>query len=210
MRIDAGSSHGSEVCTLVVYQGIRPWPTPPPPGFGNTGAYHLLELHKLSEATRRRAPLRARLAIRFLAAAALRNDDAIRACLRTERQDLRRLRREQGPEAVAVFARYVLSTTEKLPREAMMAQIQRIDDELVEPFVSAYDAILQEGVEKGIEQGIEKGIAKTLMRIAARHLPEPTPTHHERIESASAKQLEAWIDALLQEDPPKSWDALLR
>ena len=107
-----------------------------------------------------------------------------------------------------------------------MAEIQRIDDELVEPFVSAYDAIFQEGVEKGIKQGFERGFeqgfrrgfeqgfkrgfAWILIRIAARHLPEPTPTQRERIEGASADQLEAWIDALLQEGPPKSWDLLLR
>ena len=199
-----------EVCTLVVYQGTRPWPDPPRAAFGNTGAYHLLQLHALREQLRKRAPLRARLAIRFLAAAALKDDDAMRACLRSERHDLRRLRREQGPEAVAVFARYVLSTTEKLPREAMMAQIQRIDDELVEPFVSAYDAIFQEGVEKGAEQGKRQTLATTLMRIAARHLPDPTPAHRQRVEQADAPQLDAWIDALLQDNPPATWDALLR
>lgn len=139
------------------------WPPAPRPGFGSTGAYHLLELHALSERVRQRAPLRARLAIRFLTAASLGRDEAVMACLRTERADLLRLRRERGAEAIAVFARYVLSTTQQRSREAMMAQIQRIDDELAEDFVSAYDAILAEGVgmgmEKGLAAGMEKGLA---------------------------------------------------
>ena len=218
-----------DVRTLVLYQGLRTWPRPPDSAWGTSGAYHLIRLQDLSEAQRRRAPLRARLAIRFLCAGATRHEAAIWACLRTERVDLLALRQLRGREAISDFVRYVLATTNLLNREAMMAQLQRVDDDLQDDFISTYDRILQEGVERGKQEGLLQGReegrqegrqegredgrrsahASTLRRIGDKHLPTPTPTQRERIAQASASQLEAWIEQLLQDAPPRTWDDLL-
>ena len=81
----------------------------------------------------------------------------------------------------------------KLQEEAMTIAEQLIEQGRLEGIREGR----QEGRQEGMQQGVQQEATKTLLKILEKRFGSASPSIMEQVNTATANQLEAWIDASL-------------
>ncbi|MDN5843097.1 MAG: DUF4351 domain-containing protein [Alcaligenaceae bacterium] len=102
-----------------------------------------------------------------------------------------------NPELRRTFAIWIRAVVLRQSRHTLVLPKVRDLKELKMTLPNRFDAWAQQYEEKGLEKGIAKGEALVLQRLLAKRFGPLSSDAVQMISSASAEQVDAWLDRLL-------------
>jgi len=111
------------------------------------------------------------------------------------------MQKDNAPSMIRTLLRYICTVDNDTDLTEYIKQIEATQQpKLLEEAMTIAEQLITKGRQEGRQEGMQQGAMKTLFKIIEKRFGSVSHDIESRIKSASASQIEAWIDTSLDAD----------